>query len=59
MSARCPVMFAPAMDLDMFNHPTTQHNVRTLQSFGYKLIEPAVGELASGLHGPEAADALK
>ncbi len=51
LSAKCPIMFAPAMDVDMFNHPTTQQNVRTLQSFGYRLIEPAVGELASGLHG--------
>lgn len=51
LSARCPVYFAPAMDLDMYNHPTTQENIIKLQSFGYRLIEPAEGELASGLKG--------
>jgi phosphopantothenoylcysteine decarboxylase/phosphopantothenate--cysteine ligase len=39
------------MDLDMFHHPTTQMNIQTLQSFGHTLIEPTVGELASGLSG--------
>ncbi len=51
LSARCPIYFAPAMDLDMFRHPTTTSNVNILQSFGYHLIEPAEGELASGLSG--------
>ena len=51
LSARCPVFFAPAMDLDMFKHPTTTKNVTILESFGYKQIEPASGELASGLSG--------
>ena len=51
LSAKCPVVFAPAMDLDMFRHPATQRNVATLISFGNILIEPAVGELASGLMG--------
>jgi phosphopantothenoylcysteine decarboxylase/phosphopantothenate--cysteine ligase len=51
LSARCPVYYAPAMDLDMYKHPTTQANISTLNSFGYKLIEPAEGELASGLRG--------
>lgn len=51
LSAKCPVFFAPAMDLDMYLHPVTQQNIRTLQSFGNRLIEPAVGELASGLTG--------
>ena len=51
LSAKCPVWFAPAMDLDMYRHQTTQNNIRTLQSFGYHLIEPAEGELASGLKG--------
>lgn len=51
LSARCPVFFAPAMDLDMFKHPTTTKNVSILESFGYKQIEPASGELASGLSG--------
>ena len=52
LSAKCPVFFAPAMDLDMFQHPATQKNIETLKSFGHRLIEPAVGELASGLTGP-------
>jgi len=51
LSARCPVYFAPAMDLDMFKHPSTKSNVQTLQSFGYTLIKPTEGELASGLTG--------
>ncbi len=51
LSARCPVYFAPAMDLDMFKHPSTKSNVQTLQSFGYTLIKPTEGELASGLSG--------
>jgi phosphopantothenoylcysteine decarboxylase/phosphopantothenate--cysteine ligase len=51
LSARCPVYFAPAMDLDMYRHPTTQKNIDKLSSFGYRLIEPAEGELASGLKG--------
>ncbi len=51
LSARCPVYFAPAMDLDMYKHPSTKKNILTLQSFGYKLIDPTEGELASGLKG--------
>jgi phosphopantothenoylcysteine decarboxylase / phosphopantothenate---cysteine ligase len=51
LSAKCPVFFAPAMDLDMFRHPATQHNIKILQSYGHILIEPSVGELASGLCG--------
>lgn len=51
LSARCPVVVAPAMDLDMFQHPTTQNNLATLQGFGNIVVEPAVGELASGLSG--------
>ncbi len=51
LSAKCPVFFAPAMDLDMFRHPATQKNIEILRSFGNILIEPAVGELASGLSG--------
>lgn len=51
LAAKCPVFFAPAMDLDMFNHPTTQRNIETLQSFGNLLIAPQTGELASGLCG--------
>ncbi len=51
LSARCPVFFAPAMDVDMWHHPTTQENVRRLQSFGNHLIPVEHGELASGLVG--------
>lgn len=51
LSARCPVMLAPAMDLDMFRHPSTQANLITLSARGVQLIEPATGELASGLEG--------
>ncbi len=51
LSARCPVVVAPAMDLDMWNHPSTTHNIQTLQKWNVILIEPRVGELASGLSG--------
>lgn len=51
LSARCPVFFAPAMDLDMYHHPTTTENIAKLRSYGYHLIQPAEGELASGLKG--------
>ena len=51
LSAKCPVMFAPAMDLDMYNHPSTQKNIGILQAYGNILIAPATGELASGLYG--------
>ena len=51
LSARCPVFFAPAMDLDMWKHPATQQNVERLQAFGNQLIPVGTGELASGLSG--------
>lgn len=51
LSARCPVFFAPAMDLDMWQHPATLENVRRLQRFGNHLIPVGHGELASGLIG--------
>ncbi len=51
LAAKCPVFFAPAMDLDMYHHPTTQRNTDTLLSFGNYLIAPNEGELASGLVG--------
>jgi phosphopantothenoylcysteine decarboxylase/phosphopantothenate--cysteine ligase len=51
LSAKCPVYFAPAMDLDMWRHPATLNNVHRLQSYGNILIQPGTGELASGLHG--------
>ena len=51
LSAKCPVYFAPAMDLDMWKHPSTVQNVKQLQSYGNILIQPNAGELASGLIG--------
>jgi phosphopantothenoylcysteine decarboxylase/phosphopantothenate--cysteine ligase len=51
LSAKCPVYFAPAMDLDMWKHPATQQNIQQLQSYGNILIPPGNGELASGLYG--------
>ena len=50
-SARCPVFFAPAMDLDMLKHPATQENIKKIQSYGDNIIQPGYGELASGLVG--------
>jgi phosphopantothenoylcysteine decarboxylase/phosphopantothenate--cysteine ligase len=52
LSARCPVFFAPAMDLDMWQHPSTAENISRLQSYGNFIIDVGTGELASGLHGP-------
>ena len=52
LAAKCPVFFAPAMDVDMFNHPSTQGNISKLQEYGNVMLEPEVGELASGLSGP-------
>lgn len=51
LSARCPVFIAPAMDLDMYQHPATKKNIKTLQSFGNTIIPAEYGELASGLIG--------
>ena len=51
LSAKCPVYYAPAMDLDMYKHPTTLANFATLTSFGHVLIPAETGELASGLSG--------
>lgn len=51
LSAKAPVFIAPAMDLDMYRHPTTARNLQTLQSFGNIIIEAADGELASHLVG--------
>jgi phosphopantothenoylcysteine decarboxylase/phosphopantothenate--cysteine ligase len=51
LSAKCPVYFAPAMDLDMWKHESTLTNVKQLQAYGNKLISPGTGELASGLFG--------
>jgi phosphopantothenoylcysteine decarboxylase/phosphopantothenate--cysteine ligase len=51
LSARCPVFVAPAMDLDMYQHPATKANIQTLLSYGNKIINAEHGELASGLVG--------
>ncbi|WP_313028499.1 bifunctional phosphopantothenoylcysteine decarboxylase/phosphopantothenate--cysteine ligase CoaBC [Soonwooa sp.] len=51
MSAKCPVIIAPAMDLDMYQHPSTNKNLATLEEFGLTIIPAEYGELASGLVG--------
>ena len=51
LSAKAPVFVAPAMDLDMFAHPSTKKNLELLKSYGNHIIEPASGELASHLIG--------
>lgn len=51
LSMKAPVFIAPAMDLDMYQHPTTQQNIQRLRSFGNHVIEPQSGFLASGLEG--------
>lgn len=52
LAARCPVLLAPAMDMDMYRHPSTQRNLEILKGYGHTIIEPGSGELASGLEGP-------
>ncbi|GAG79078.1 unnamed protein product, partial [marine sediment metagenome] len=51
LSARCPVIFAPAMDLDMYQHPATLAAMNKLQQYGNQIIDAEHGELASGLVG--------
>ena len=51
LSAKCPVYFAPAMDLDMYKHPSTHHSFEVLTSYGNIMIPATSGELASGLEG--------
>ncbi len=51
LSARCPVFIAPAMDVDMWHHPSTQENLKRLQSYSNTIIPVNKGELASGLYG--------
>ena len=51
MSAKCPVIIAPAMDLDMYAHPAVTKNLNIIESFGHKIIPAEYGELASGLIG--------
>lgn len=63
LSARCPVVIAPAMDMDMYAHPAVQRSIEILREHGNHIIEPAEGELASGLEGKgrmqEAEEILK
>ncbi len=60
LAARCPVVVCPAMDHDMYVHPATQANLARLRAYGYEVVEPGYGSLASGLVGlgrlPEPAD---
>ncbi|WP_373516740.1 bifunctional phosphopantothenoylcysteine decarboxylase/phosphopantothenate--cysteine ligase CoaBC, partial [Pricia sp.] len=51
LSAKCPVFFAPAMDLDMYRHPSSKASFEKLKSYGNVMIPATSGELASGLHG--------
>lgn len=51
LSARCPVFIAPAMDVDMFRHPSTKINISKLKEFGNRILWPETGQLASGLTG--------
>ncbi|MCX7906674.1 MAG: bifunctional phosphopantothenoylcysteine decarboxylase/phosphopantothenate--cysteine ligase CoaBC [Bacteroidetes bacterium] len=51
LSARCPVLLCPAMDEDMYRHPATQANLERLRAYGYVIMEPEYGPLASGLEG--------
>lgn len=51
MSAKCPVFIVPAMDLDMYEHPTTKQNLELAEDFGHHIIPAEIGELASGLSG--------
>ena len=51
LSAKCPVFFAPAMDLDMYKHPSTKNSFKSLKSYGNIMIPAGTGELASGLKG--------
>lgn len=51
LSARCPVLIAPAMDLDMYSHPSTENNIAKLKSHGVHVMDANSGELASGLSG--------
>src|SRR6056297_3586123 len=63
LAARCPVLICPTMDGEMYNHPSVQHNLSRAKEFGYFILEPESGYLASGLEGkgrlPETADILE
>ncbi len=52
LSARCPILICPAMDEDMYKHPSTQNNIKKLLAYGNHLMDVGNGELASGLVGP-------
>ena len=52
LSAKCPVFIVPAMDLDMYEHPSTRQNLEIAEDFGHVVIPAESGELASGLNGP-------
>jgi len=52
LAARCPIVVAPAMDMDMYLHPSTQRNLEILKGYGNMIVAPGKGELASGLEGP-------
>jgi phosphopantothenoylcysteine decarboxylase / phosphopantothenate---cysteine ligase len=52
LALRCPLIIAPAMDVDMYRHESTQRNIDTLKQWGCQVVDPDVGELASGLKGP-------
>ena len=52
LACRCPVMIAPAMDVDMLQHPATRENIEKLKKRGHQIIDPGEGDLASGLKGP-------
>ena len=58
LSARCPVMIAPAMDLDMYQHKATANNIKTLKSQGVGVLDTGHGELASGLVDPGISEAI-
>lgn len=51
LSSRCPVLIAPTMDDDMYKNPATRKNIKILKEYGYRIIDPVIGELASGLSG--------
>ncbi|MXW33747.1 MAG: bifunctional phosphopantothenoylcysteine decarboxylase/phosphopantothenate--cysteine ligase CoaBC [Rhodothermaceae bacterium] len=63
LAARCPILICPAMDHDMYMHPSVRLNLKRLQGFGYHVLPPSYGELASGLVGlgrlPDADDILE
>src|SRR5438552_15148715 len=56
LSATCPVVIAPAMDVDMWHHPSTKKNIAILKEYGNILIDVESGELDIGLHGHESMD---